>query len=213
MEVTKVRGEHLLFDIRRLLTSEECAQYIALADDPSNISHTLDHDWKDARADNGASYLRARRYLRDAADELFLRIAPILPKEYEGHNDFYLNPCFRFSKYYEGGRFAVHHDGQNYDSTRREEHGGFDAISIFTLNINLNAGFEGGETDFFHGSLKTRPFEKKKKRDELKLRHQIVPEVGRASLFYFDQPHRGNIVRETPPCKILMRTDVMAHHK
>lgn len=208
MEVTEVRGEHLLFDIRRLLTPKECAQCIALADDPATIRHPLDHDWKDARPDNGASYLRARRYLRDMADELFLRIAPILPEEYEGYRDFYLNPCFRFSKYHEGGRFAVHHDGQNYDSSRPEEHDGHDAITVFTLNINLNTGFEGGETDFFHGSLKARW---NKKREELRHRHQIVPEVGRASLFYFDQPHRGNIVRRTPPCKILMRTDVMGH--
>ena len=215
MQVTEVRGEHFLKVLTGLLTPEECKEYIDLIEDQSTKRDPRDRDWHDARPDNGATYMRGIRLRPDIADDLFARIQPVLHKEYEGHVILpYLNPCIRFSKYYEGGRFAVHHDGQKFDSSRRGEfgdHGDYDFVTLFTLNISLNKGFGGGETDFFHGGLKHKPHKKRDK--ELTHRYSVEPEPGRAALFYFDQPHLGNVVRGVPPHKYLMRTDVMAIRK
>lgn len=208
MQVFDIRGELPLKILKGFLTPKRCTELIALAEDRTTMIDPHDEDWIDSRPINGASYFRARRFSRSIADEFGERVLPLLPAEYRGHRLTHINPCIRFSKYYEGGRFAVHHDGQNPDDSRRDEHGGYSAISLFTLNINLNVGFEGGETDFFHGSLYDKPFERKKSK-VLKHRYTAVPEVGQAALFYFDQPHRGNIVRCVPPHKYLARTDVM----
>jgi predicted 2-oxoglutarate/Fe(II)-dependent dioxygenase YbiX len=115
----------------------------------------------------------------------------LLPTTYDGHKLVYLNSHFRFSRYNTGGQFPIHYDGTNYDNDRHAEFGS--TKSVFTLNIFLNDDFEGGHTIFYH--------------DPSHIRFDAEPKVGRAALFYAQQPHCGTKVLS--PYKYLLRTDVM----
>merc|ERR1712216_981581 len=57
-----------------------------------------------------------------------------------------LNECWRVAKYYPGDRFMGHVDA----SFARSD----DEQSMFTVNINLNGGFEGGRTRFYFNGVR-----------------------------------------------------------
>lgn len=201
MEVTKVRGDHPLWVLDAVLTPEECVEFIALANatkddaDGSRAWHVPDN--------NPGIYMRATRVDPAIADRLWDRIRPVLPARYNGYRLTHVNRYIRFSWYRNGGRFPIHRDGKKYEVAGPDK---WAAETLFTLNIFLNAGFEGGQTDFFgegkpQGGRLPGP---------AKLRISVEPKPGRAALFWAEQLHRGNVVRPTAAAefKYLMRTDV-----
>lgn len=205
MSVAAIRGTHPLWVLDDLFSPQECRELVAAAnaiqDDGCNKSwHVPDN--------NPGKYLRAVLWDRPLAARLWDTLKPVLPSEHGGYKLLYVNPCFRFSRYRDGGWFPVHHDGKNYDKGGSES---WDAESLFTLNVFLNDGFEGGQTDFFE--------QVKPKRGELppphKLRISIEPKAGRGALFWAQQLHRGNVVHPTAKAefKYLIRTDVMGVRK
>ena len=114
------------------------------------------------------------------AADLYKRILPHLPEGTVRCNEY-----FRFTKYTPGQEFKLHTDGTNQD-----KHGN---RSKYTVNIFLNAGFCGGETDFYD--------------NEGEVIVHAEPMVGRAVLFDREILHCGNKVLNGT--KYLLRSDIM----
>ena len=99
-----------------------------------------------------------------------------------------LNELFRIYRYDPGQQFDWHQDGfyQSPDGFR----------SRFTFMVYLNACFSGGGTSFadWHNTPEFEDF-------------AIVPDVGKALLFYHPIGHRGDPIIEGR--KYVLRTDVM----
>lgn len=167
-------NDRWMIAVDNLLTEDECRDFIKQFD----ISGTLEH------CDRGiALYDRTTWISPEFADTIYKRIYGILPEKIR--DKVIVNSYFRFSKYNDGGFFDIHRDGINQDSKGRR--------AIMTINIFLNSGFKGGETDFL--------FEDKT------LAFQAVPKPGRAAIFDREILHRGNGV--LGGYKYLLRTDVM----
>jgi hypothetical protein len=196
---TYIPGNHFLCVVDNLFTPDECKNLIKIADGVKNSGYNK--AWHPA--DTGGIYMRVMMIDRQLANSLWDKIKPFLPKDlkFKGYKLVYLNDHFRFSRYRKGGKFHLHCDGKNYDASRPEESEGYSTESLFTLNIFLNDGFEGGETDFFESGKGT----------DINLRQSVKPKAGRGALFWADQYHQGNVVMPTDAAeyKYLLRTDVM----
>ena len=157
-----------------ILSDEECERFIADLDQPQKLE-TVDRGF--------ALYDRAVMVSGEWAAEIRRRIVGILPEAVR-------SVClvidhFRFSKYLEDGYFDVHRDGVNVDASGN--------YAIFTVNVFLNSGFGGGQTDFF---------------DKVENRIvRAVPKAGRGAIFDNQIYHCGNPV--SGGYKYLLRTDVM----
>ena len=154
-----------------LLSHEECAHFIQLLD--TNELTLVE------RGDM-ASYERNVWINEAFADELYERVKPHLPLGTVRCNEY-----FRFSKYSPGQEFKLHTDGTNVDK--------YGNVSKHTINIFLNDGFEGGETEFYD------------ERGGRVLR--AIPQPGRGVLFDREVLHCGN--RVVNGTKYLLRTDAM----
>lgn len=95
-----------------------------------------------------------------------------------------INPRLRYLRYDAGERFAPHFDG----ITEREGE-----VSLLTLLIYLNEGFEGGQTIFYTAH------------EELKF--VVRPRLGAALLFMHNMCHEGAWVLAGR--KYVLRSDVM----
>jgi prolyl 4-hydroxylase len=99
-----------------------------------------------------------------------------------------LNEMWRLAKYFPGDRFCKHCDASFEDKERQIE-------SMFTVNIYMNGGFEGGETSFYLDGGQ----------------HDVAPESGLCLIFR--QPpgrsyrHEGQELRSG--LKYLFRSDIM----
>jgi len=163
--------ERFIQSIDNLLSPDECKHFIDLLDNDSLV---------DVERPDLAYYQR-NIWINDAfADTIYNRIQSYLPIGTKRCNEY-----FRFSKYVPGQEFRLHTDGTNMD--RYGNH------SKYTVNIFLNEGFMGGETDFFN--YEGRPVFRAK------------PHVGRAMLFDREIYHCGRKV--IVGTKYLLRTDVM----
>jgi hypothetical protein len=76
------------------------------------------------------------------AERLWQRVRPLMPADIAAVA--HCNTHIRFSKYHPGQCFEIHRDGLNQDAR------GF--RTKYTVNIFLNDGFQGGETDFLDES-------------------------------------------------------------
>lgn len=155
------------------LTPDECSELIKKLDTSGSLVHT----------DRGnAIYERGQFIDSELSRKLLPRVLPHIPQDLR--RICVLNETFRFSKYVDGGFFDIHRDTVNQDR--------YGHRSIMTVNIFLNEGFHGGETDFLDetGTLVIR----------------AIPKPGRAAVFDQQILHRGNKVHGT---KYLLRTDVM----
>lgn len=195
----QIPGNNFLCVIDNLFTPAECQNLIIKANNVQNEGYNK--SWHPANT--GGGYMRVMMIDRDLSNQLWSKIKKFLPRDlmFNGYKLVYLNDHFRFSRYKKGGKFPLHCDGSNYDASRPEESGGYSTQSLLTLNIFLNDGFLGGETDFLeHNS-----------QGELTLRETVKPKVGRSALFWANQYHRGNEVIPTDDVefKYLLRTDVM----
>ena len=157
-----------------ILSDEECERFIADLDQPQKLE-TVDRGF--------ALYDRAVMISGEWAAEIRRRIVGILPEAVR--SVCLVNDHFRFSKYLEDGYFDVHRDGVNVDGSGN--------YAIFTVNVFLNSGFGGGQTDFF---------------DKIENRIvRAVPKAGRGAIFDNQIYHCGNPV--SGGYKYLLRTDVM----
>lgn len=157
-----------------VFTEEECARFI----------QELDRSAELRTVDSGFA-LYDRNIMISAAWAAVVRerIVGLLP---EAVRDIcVINDHFRFSKYLEGGYFDVHRDGVNVDASGN--------YAVYTVNVFLNAGFHGGQTEFFNAA------------QELVVRAE--PKAGRGAIFDTNIYHRGC---QVSGCyKYLLRTDVM----
>ena len=165
-----MNNDRFLKIIDGLLTPEECERFIRVLDNEDLVL-----------VDRGdlATYQRGLWISEAFSDELYRRLQPHVAalKDVVRCNEY-----FRFSKYEVGQEFKPHTDGTNLDQ--------FGNVSQYTVNIFLNSGFEGGETDFFQSG-----------------RVRAVPLAGRAAVFDRGILHCGN--RVLSGIKYLLRTDLM----
>jgi hypothetical protein len=103
----------------------------------------------------------------------------------------------RFLKYYPGGYFATHFDGQYRRPDGSER-------SFITIQIYINEGFEGGETTFYKGNTYTYA---RHINDPDGSPNPIVPKIGRVLVFQHDILHEGTLL--ISGIKYTIRTDVM----
>ena len=208
-EVSNNLTGYFLEVVNDIFSKNECQELI----DRANIK-----GWHNPQT--GGYYMRSIIIDRELANNMFEKLKDLIPKSYMGYDLLYINDHFRFSRYKKGGKFHIHKDGVNYDSSRKNEFDGFSTESVFTINIFLNDEFTGGETDFlmekYHKSCKKdrkksnkgkQNTKSKIKEDNFDLRLQVKPKTGRGVMFYAKQYHRGNEVLTS--FKYLIRTDVM----
>lgn len=142
------------------------------------------------RADPGLAtdnplYRDQDRVIRDdpgLAEQLFERLRPVLPEHIGGLRLSGLNDRLRLYRYAPGQRFAPHMDHWYQPSAR--------AITLLTVLVYLNDGFEGGATRFAE-----------------QLDAVVVPAAGQAALFQHKVRHEGEPVRSGT--KYALRTDVL----
>jgi len=115
------------------------------------------------------------------ANDLFDRIANMLPVPLCDLRPIGANERFRCYRYTPGQRFAPHYDGAFY----RDEH----ERSLLTYIVYLNEGFDGGETAFLDFDV------------------TAIPRTGSALLFQHQMLHEGCSVRAGT--KYVLRSDVM----
>lgn len=171
-----INGKYIcVFDT--LLSADECREFIALLDSPEKLSIQ----------DRGIALYDRGLFISDEwANRISNRIRHALPLQSLPEN-ICINNHFRFSKYHDGGYFAMHQDGMNQNSQGYR--------TLFTVNIFLNDNeYEGGETDFFYDDKKT-------------LTLRAIPKAGRGVVFHREIYHAGNLVKNGT--KYLIRTDVM----
>merc|ERR1712137_378290 len=118
------------------------------------------------------------------ADVIFHRVQPFLPKRFQGETLINLNERLRFLRYDAGGFFRPHCDGFYVRPDGSE-------ISLITMQLYLNGGFEGGETTFLFDNLHI----------------PCKPKPGRVLIFEHKLRHEGSLLLEGR--KYTVRSDFM----
>ncbi|KAM9998902.1 hypothetical protein ACTFIZ_002477 [Dictyostelium cf. discoideum] len=186
------------FKVTNVLTKEECLHFIEESERKGYVS--IEKEFP-TRYRNNLRYLGTSNKLSDI---LWERLEPIFREsDLEGVRPYGfdqkgvwipigIDNCFTFSKYLPGGRFKAHYDAVFADNPDRR--------SIYTIQIYLNDGFKGGNTNFFTSE---NPL--------LLHRHvledSVVPESGTAIIFNHDTLHDGGEVLEG--IKYIIRVDMM----
>lgn len=164
----------LLWTHERALSHEACEALVASIEraDP-------------ALATNNPVYRDQDRVIRDdpaLAGALLERLRPSLPERIGGLQLERINERFRLYRYRAGQRFAPHMDHWYQPSAR--------SITLLTVLVYLNEGFEGGETSFREQVDRT-----------------VTPRTGLAAVFQHKIRHAGEpVVRGT---KYALRSDVV----
>ena len=168
-----------IFTIRDFLSPEECQQHI-------EISEHTGYEEAAIQTREGPEIMKAvrnnDRIIFDdpaLATHLFHRAEALLPQEFGDWALLGLNERFRFYRYTPEQYFKWHKDGF-YCRNQNE-------ISQLSFLIYLNAGYEGGDTEF--------------KWDRIK------PEQGMALAFPHSLMHQGTPL--VAGVKYVLRTDVM----
>jgi len=212
----EVEGVEEAFVIHNVLTPAECERYIQLTEElgytDAPISTGLDSAvmMKDVR-DNLRVMWEASK---EMMDPMWQRVASLIPetlvvgssgKKWRIVKEHPLNERFRFYRYDAEQVFQPHFDG----CFPRNRTPGEEEQSHFTFIIYLNAGFDGGETTFFPGSInslwnKSRVTHKERR---------VNPITGSALLFRhtgINSPlHEGSAHHTKGMRKYVLRTDVM----
>ena len=115
------------------------------------------------------------------AEQMFELVKGYLPPMIDGYEPIGLNERFRFYRYKDAQRFKPHMDGAFKRSDTE--------VSLITMLIYLNEGFEGGSTPL------------------ITLNEEVVPKEGMLLLFDHKILHAGMPV--TNGVKYVLRTDVM----
>lgn len=115
------------------------------------------------------------------AKQIFELVKDHLPQMIDGYEPIGLNERFRYYRYKDGQRFKPHVDGAFKRSDTE--------VSLITMLIYLNEGFEGGATNL------------------IIFNENVVPKTGMVLLFDHKILHAGAPV--TNGVKYVLRTDVM----
>jgi len=199
------------FLIHNVLTPEECAKFIQVAeklgfreaggagDQQYPSMPDMRHPADNVRASATASHPVLRH--------LWKRVRHAVPEYVEDMDHKWkvvddvtaLNERFRFLRYDANQRFRPHFDGGFKRGTSEQTH--------FTFIVYLNDDFEGGETIFFPGNQ--TGFHTKTPREEVKVR----PKMGSAVVFRHTGPnsplHEGAPHSTPGKRKYALRTDIM----
>ncbi|KAM9998903.1 hypothetical protein ACTFIZ_002478 [Dictyostelium cf. discoideum] len=186
------------FKVTNVLTKEECLHFIEESERKGYVS--IEKEFP-TRYRNNLRYLGKSDKLSDI---LWERLEPIFREsDLEGVRPYGfdqkgvwvpigIDNCFTFSKYLPGSRFKAHYDAVFADNPDRR--------SIYTIQIYLNDGFKGGNTNFFTS-------ENPLLLDKHVLEDSVVPESGTAIIFNHDTLHDGGEVLEG--IKYIIRVDMM----
>ena len=205
------------FILRNVLTSEECDQWVAAAEQAQFLEHGQIAPHNGEPAYFAGDRKRATLFNAEMADTVYRRLKPHLRerehnertgKEFSfapqsvyvrdgAYEPCSVSPLMRFSKYEPGQSFAWHVDTV---TALDRLHVGLDTILVY-----LNDGFEGGATalkDYDHQV--TRGHDSPRK-------YTVVPEKGMALVFYHFQMHAGEPVKSGR--KLVVRTEVEYRQK
>ncbi|KAM9959413.1 hypothetical protein ACTFIR_000488 [Dictyostelium discoideum] len=186
------------FKVTNVLTKEECLHFIEESERKGYVS--IEKEFP-------TGYRNNLRYLGKSdklSDILWERLEAIFREsDLEGVRPYGfdqkgvwipigIDNCFTFSKYLPGSRFKAHYDAVFADNPDRR--------SIYTIQIYLNDGFKGGNTNFFTS-------ENPLLLDKHVLEDTVVPESGSAIIFNHDTLHDGGEVLEG--VKYIVRVDMM----
>ena len=194
--------EGFAFVLHDVFTAAECAAMIAASEARGYDQALVNAGYAQVLDTSYRNSMRNIWDTREAAAEIYTRIAPFLPSEREPHQFGYtaertllkcegLNERLRFLRYDAGDFFAAHKDGcyMRPDCS---------AQSYLTLMLYLNSGdgveFTGGETSFVSESGGQRDV-------------ALGPRAGDVLIFTHPVLHQGNEV--TSGRKYAVRTDVM----
>lgn len=180
----------LVWTVPDLYSGEECASILAGVAGAEWLAATVNR--AEGRAVDAKVRDNTLAVVRDAAlaGELFRRVRPHVPERMsaelggKGRADMEVTGVYlplRVYRYEVGQHFGLHED-QSYFGPDGE-------VSLLTLLVYLNEGFEGGETEFPEQD------------------RTIVPRAGVALLFQHRVLHAGN--RVSAGTKYVLRTDVL----
>ena len=183
--------EKLAFTLSHVFSSEECQDWIVMAEEQGFIPALLNVGG--GREISSPKYRDSLRCVIDSpelAKKLFVRLEPFLPRTWKNGNFELvgLNERLRFLRYDPGQKFVPHTDGQ----FRRQDGSGEE--SFLTVQLYLNEGFKGGETTFIDI-------------DNSKHRVTFPIKTGLVLIFEHRILHEGSALKEGR--KYTMRTDVM----
>eukprot|EP00316_Scyphosphaera_apsteinii_P010015 CAMPEP_0119343922 /NCGR_PEP_ID=MMETSP1333-20130426/106705_1 /TAXON_ID=418940 /ORGANISM="Scyphosphaera apsteinii, Strain RCC1455" /LENGTH=248 /DNA_ID=CAMNT_0007356343 /DNA_START=18 /DNA_END=764 /DNA_ORIENTATION=+ len=235
-------GSHKIWLVDGLLSSDECARLLSCAETHGFGFTNYEHSYR--------GNLRLTTTDTSLAEAVWARIQPLVPHTLtlrkpeceaesaafwwdhypyaEGEWEAYgLNECWRLAKYRTGDRFLCHCD-EAYVASSPEEERRLDDVaqmSMISLNIYMNGGFENGRTRFFLRDDWWQQLEPIRD-DGGEIRYHakengaapdvtVVPAAGRCLLFqqppgqcyYHDGEELGS------GCKYLFRSDVMYRRK
>jgi hypothetical protein len=187
MQLANVESFCIIMD--NILSKEECDKCISVAEAQGFVEASL---YTDAQGiEHYSSRRKSKRTIIDSqvfANRLWERIKHAIPKEWKGKtlSDSPVNERLRILKYdTPGDEFKMHSDGQY-----RAPNG---SISIFTILIYLNVGYEGAYTHFLS--------------DDDTHWIPITPLVGRVTIQ--DQHLIHCVPRLEKGCKYAIRTEIM----
>ena len=170
--------------IEGFLTNAECTFFIGMAEEMGMEEATITTPEGHEKRPDYRNNDRLMFDSKDLAERLGERLKPYLD-EYDPNWEYVgLNERFKIYKYSPGQSFKMHSDA-SYERSENEK-------SFQTILINLNEGFDGGETEFF--GIET-----------------LSPKTGMATVFFHHLMHQGNEV--TDGVKYALRTDVMYRRK
>jgi len=164
----------LLWSVDDVYSEEECSEFV------ESIER-----WGCAIATDNPMYRNQDRVMRDdpeTAGDLFNRLEPHVPRRIGDLEVCGLNERLRFYRYKAGQEFKEHMDHW-YKPSPTE-------ISLLTVLVYFNEGFEGGETRLTEQVEET-----------------VIPAPGRVAIFQHKIRHEG--CRVSAGTKYAMRTDVM----
>jgi hypothetical protein len=168
-----------IYTIANVLNADECREYV-------DWSESLGYESAPISLAGGAvmrpdlrNNVRVMIDDKVRAAKIWSRLAPDLPRTFEGRRPIGLNERLRFYRYGTGQYFAPHTDGCHRRANGEE--------SLLTLMIYLNGGIRGGETAFEDVS--------------------VTPEPGLALVFDHYLLHEGVPVLEG--FKYVLRSDIM----
>jgi hypothetical protein len=177
----------LAFLLHNVFTPEECKALIKISEDTGyspalvNIGGGRQVLMKGYR-DSSRVVIDDHEFVRC----LLTRISTFLPQSFKGESLVEINERLRFLRYDSGDKFEPHCDG----AFGRDDNS---AVTLITLQMYLNEGFEGGETTFL--DLKTGN------------RVPVVPKTGMVLVFEHKIMHEGSLLKSGR--KYTIRTDVL----
>lgn len=169
-----------VFTIDGVLTPAECESLVGATESRGYVDAPITTPFGFVMATEVRNNTRVMIDDYEQARWLWNRVEPWIPQERGGMAAVGLNERFRFYRYRAGQYFQWHRDGA-FCRNRRE-------ISMLTLMVYLNEGFDGGDTEFEH-------------------RGPVRPRQGMVLVFDHGLRHRGAPV--SAGTKYVMRTDVM----